>query len=92
MTMARTVSFTDARAHLSELMDLVAKRHEHLVITRNGRPEAVVLSAADYAALQETLAVLDDGEAQDGLAESEEDVAAGRIRDWHDVKRELGLA
>jgi prevent-host-death family protein len=90
--MARTISFTEARAHLSELMDSVAKRHEHLVITRNGRPEAVVLSAVDYEALQETLAVLDDGNALEGLRESEDDVAAGRVREWDDVKRELGLA
>lgn len=76
------MSFTEARAHLSELMDAVTKRHEHLVITRNGRPEAVVLSSVDYEALQETLAVLDDRDALEGLRESEHDVAAGRVREW----------
>lgn len=89
--MAKTVPFSEARARLSELLDEVEQLHEHVVVTRNGRPTAVMLSAEEYDALEETLEVLSDPETLQALREAEEDVRAGRIRDWEDVRRELGL-
>lgn len=90
--MAKTVPFTEARARLTQLLDEVNERHEHVVITRNGRPAAVVLSSEEYEALAETLEVLEDDEALDALRESEADVRAGRVYSLDDVRRELGLA
>jgi antitoxin YefM len=90
--MAKTVPFTQARAHLSDLVDEVERRHEHVVITRNGRPAAVVVSADEYEQLEETLEILDDEETLAALRESEEDVRAGRVFTLEAVRRELGLA
>lgn len=90
--MARMVPFTEARAKLTELLDEVNDRHEHVVITRNGRPAAVVLSSEEYDALAETLEVLDDDDALEALRESEADVQAGRVYSLDEVRRELGLA
>lgn len=90
--MARLVPFTEARARLTELLDDVEARHEHVVITRKGRPAAVVVSSEEWEALEETLEVLSDPETMRALYESDEDVAAGRLSTWDEVKRELGLA
>lgn len=90
--MAKTVPFTEARARLTELLDEVNERHEHVVITRNGRPAGVMLSSEEYEALAETLEVLDDDEAMEALRESEADVRAGRVHSLDEVRRELGLA
>ena len=90
--MARTVPFTDARARLTELLDEVNERHEHVIITRNGRPAGVVLSNTEYEAIVETLEVLGDDEALDALRESEADVQAGRVYPLDKVRRDLGLA
>jgi prevent-host-death family protein len=89
---ARTVPFSEARARLSELLDDVEQRQEHLVITRNGRPAAVVLSSEEFEALAETVEVLGDPDTLQALRESEEDVKAGRVYSLDDVRRELGLA
>lgn len=90
--MAKIIPFTEARAGFSELLDEIGERHEHVVVTRNGRPAAVVLSADEYEVIEETLEVLDDDEALEALRESEEDVRAGRLFSLDEVKRELGLA
>jgi antitoxin YefM len=50
----------DARSQLSRLIEAAASTHERFEITRNGRRTAVLLSADDYDALQETIAVLSD--------------------------------
>lgn len=90
--MARIVPFTEARSRLTELLDDVEARHEHVVITRNGRPAAVVLSTDEYEALEETLEILQDEQTLAALRESEDDVAAGRLFSLDEVRRELGLA
>jgi prevent-host-death family protein len=89
--MAKVVPFTEARTHLTELLDDVESVHEHVVITRNGRPAAIVISQAEYDSLIETLEILGDQKLMADLAESDEDVAAGRVVPWEEVKRELGL-
>jgi prevent-host-death family protein len=88
---AKIVPFTEARSTLSELLDEVSERQEHVVITRNGRPAAVVLSSEEYEALAETLEVLEDGETLEALRESEADVQAGRLFALDELRRELGL-
>jgi antitoxin YefM len=90
--MARIVPFTEARASLSELLDDVAARHEHVVITRKGRPAAVVVSPEEWEAIEETLEILQDEETLGALRESERDVNAGRLFSLDEVRRELGLA
>ena len=90
--MAKSVPFTEARAGLSRLMDEVEQIHEHVVITRKGRPAAVLLAAAEYDSLQETLEVLSSDDTMEALRESATDVAAGRVQTLEEVRRELGLA
>ncbi len=89
--MARIVPFSEARARLTELLDDVETRHEHVVITRNGRPVAIVVSPEEWEALEETVEVLQDEELLTALRESEEDVKASRLFSLDEVKRELGL-
>ena len=90
--MAKKVPFSRARAELSELLDEVEGTHEHVEITRNGRPAAVLMSPEEYDVIQETLEILGDDEALDALRESEADVRAGRLQTLAEVRRELGLA
>ena len=58
--MARTVPFTEARASLSELLDEVQAVQDHVVITRNGKPVAVLMSMDEWESWEETLEVLSD--------------------------------
>ena len=90
--MARIVPFTDARATLSDLLDLVEREQEHVVITRKGKPVAIVMSVDEWESWEETIDVLSDPEAMEALRASEEDVKAGRLVDFDEVKRDLGLA
>lgn len=68
-----TLSASEARANLYRLIDQAAESHEPILITgrRNG---AVLISEADWAAIQETLYLL----AVPGMRESiKEGMAAG---------------
>lgn len=84
--MAKIVPFSEARANLTELLDALETKHEHVLITRNGRPSAVMLSADEYESLEETLDILQDKELMDALRRSDEDVAAGRLVSLDDLR------
>ena len=52
--MAKTFTLSEAKARLSELVAAVERTEEELVITRNGRPAAVLISADEFESWQET--------------------------------------
>ncbi|MGH2752283.1 MAG: type II toxin-antitoxin system Phd/YefM family antitoxin [Actinomycetota bacterium] len=85
--MAKIVPFSEARANLTELLDALESKQEHVLITRNGRPSAVMLSADEYESLEETLDILQDKDLMQALKRSEADVAAGRLVELKDVRK-----
>ena len=52
--MSKTLTLSEAKARLSELVAKVEETEEELVITRNGRPVAVLISAEEFESWQET--------------------------------------
>jgi antitoxin YefM len=56
--MARILSLSEAKARLSELVADFEKDEEELVITRNGRPAAVLISAEEYEGWRETREIM----------------------------------
>ena len=56
----KTLPLSEVKAKLSQLVDDVTARDEEVVITRNGVPAAVLVSADEYGSWQETLAVRAD--------------------------------
>jgi antitoxin YefM len=56
----RTVRLSEAKAKLSSLLDSVESRDEEVVITRHGRPAAVLVSPADFESWKETASVRAD--------------------------------
>jgi antitoxin YefM len=50
----------EVKHHLSEVVDRVERERGRVVITKNGRPAAVVLNVEDLESIEETLHVLGD--------------------------------
>lgn len=83
------MTVTDAKARLSELVAAVASTHDHVEITRNGEPAAVLISYAEMAALRETIAVLSDPQAVDDIGQAEEDLRAGRTVNAEELRTSM---
>jgi antitoxin YefM len=52
------ISYSNASANLAKAMDRVCDDYDPLIITRNGKPSVVMLSLAEYRALEETAFLL----------------------------------
>lgn len=80
-----TLPLAEVKNRLSEVVNDLIATHERVVVTRNGRPAAVILSPDDLESLEETLAVLADHDLIRQLRESREDIAAGRVHGVDDL-------
>ena len=58
--MARTLPISEVKTHLPELLTGVEEREEEIVVTRKGRPAAVLVNFAEYERLKATIDVLSD--------------------------------
>ncbi len=58
MTMDSQMALKDAKNHLSAVVDRVEREHDRVVITKHGRPSAIVMSVDDLDSLEETVDVL----------------------------------
>ena len=75
--MSEAIPFTEAKAHLSELVDRVWRERDRIVVTRNGRPVAVLISPEELEGLEETLDLLSDDEARPSLRRAKAEDEAG---------------
>lgn len=58
--MAKILPISAVKAHLPELVTGVSEREEEVIVTRNGKPTATLVSYREYERLKETLEVLSD--------------------------------
>ena len=58
----KTLSLSEAKMKLSALIESVKTTDEEVIITKNGSPAAVLISADEYESWQETLAIRSDKE------------------------------
>ena len=89
--MIQTLPITEARKDLTNLVNAAKNKLDEYVITVNGSPAAVLISAAEYDSWKETMEIIADPTLMAAVREGEEDIKAGRYYDWEDVKKELGL-
>jgi antitoxin YefM len=58
MSMLEQLPLAEVKNRLSEVVDEVEREHARVVITKHGRPAAVVMSAEDLESLEETLDIM----------------------------------
>lgn len=88
--MIQTLPITKARALLTNLVENANRKLDEYIITVKGLPRAVLISALEYESWKETNEIMTDKELMKAIKQGEEDIKAGRVYDWDDVKKELG--
>ncbi len=74
---AEHMPLAEVKNRLSEVVDRLEREHGRVVITKHGRPAAVVLSVDDLEGLEETLDILSDPKLMRRIRKAEAEVAAG---------------
>ena len=76
--MAKTLSLSEVKTRLPELIVGVEEREEEVVVTKNGRPAAMLINVREYARLKETLDVLSDPALMEQISRSRAFYRSGR--------------
>ena len=77
MTMLEQMPLAEVKNRLSEVVDEVEREHARVVITKHGRPAAVVVSAVELESLEETLDIMGNSPLLADIKEAVTELAAG---------------
>ncbi len=75
--MSETLPLSTVKARLSEIVDRVEGQQDRIVVTRNGKPAAVLMSNNDFESLEETLVAMSDPAVMAHVRESLRAIADG---------------
>jgi antitoxin YefM len=87
--MAKHVPVREFRSRLSELLDDVADRRDHILVTRNGRPAAALVPVDEYEALEESAEILSDPDALSAIEAGLADLNRGEAVTLDALRAEL---
>lgn len=74
-----TLPLAEVKKRLSEMVDRVEHHHERVVLTRRGRPAAVLVSPDDLESLEETLDILSTPGALEEIQKGQVEIDSGRF-------------
>lgn len=86
-----TISATNARANLYELIDQVSKSGKRVGITKKGETKVVLMSVDELESWEETNEILADKKLMRDLKQAEKDIEEGRFVTWEELKKELKI-
>jgi len=75
--MTKTLPISDVKTHLPELVTGVDEREEEVIVTRKGKPAAVLVNIREYERLKATVDVLSDSDLMDQIRRSRRYFARG---------------
>lgn len=85
--MSKTLSVTNARKELLELVDEVHDSYSRVDITKNGEVKAVLIDPEYLDSLEETIYTLEHS--MDDIREAEAEIARGEYVTLEELEREL---
>jgi len=80
MSISESIPLAEVKNRLSEVVERLEREHGRVVITKHGRPAAVVLSIEDLESLEETLEIVGDTALLADIEASLRDLAEGRVQ------------
>lgn len=88
--MTKTLPLSEVKAKLSLLITGIVKRADEIIITRNGKPVAVLMGADEYDSWRETQEIKRDPDLMRQIRESEEAYKRGDYAEYtHDELKKL---
>ena len=79
------ISISEARKNIFKIARDVQKPDNYYILTENGRAKAVIMSAEEFEAWQETVEIMADPGLMKEINEAEKDFKAGKFRDLEEL-------
>ena len=89
--MTKNVTLKELRPRLPKIINEVDRKMDRFIITRRGKPVALLMSVDDYESVLETLDILGNAKLVKKIKKAREDVKKGRSTALELIEKELGL-
>lgn len=89
--MAKLITITQARDSLPSIVAEAQKKSERFDITVNGKRQAVLMSADEFDAWEETNEILSDKKLMRDIRIAEKEIEEGKGIPWEEFEKELNL-
>ena len=89
--MTKNISLKSLRPRLPKIMSEVDSKMDRFIITKRGRPVALLMAIDDYESILETLDILSNTNLMKRLKKAKMDVKVGRLKSLDVIERELGI-
>jgi prevent-host-death family protein len=76
----KTLSLSEAKMKFSSIVDMVSSTDEEIVITKNGRPAAIIISPDEYESIKETANIRSDAALMKEISRGLKSLKAKRAR------------
>ena len=83
--MSKTISLKEARNRFSKIVEKVDRLSERYVVTKNGVPKAVVMSAEEFESWVETLEFMSNPKAVRALEQGLKEAKTGKFRSFKEA-------
>lgn len=80
-----TLTVTEAKAHFLELIRDADKRLERFLITKQGKPSAVLMNADEFEGWLETLEIMSDKKALKEIRQARKELEQGKAKSFKAV-------
>ena len=88
--MTRTLSLSEVKMKFSELVEDVVAKDNEIVITRNGKPVAVLITTEEYEGWKETQAIKENPELMREIDEGLKAIQKNLGKKYYSVKNLFG--
>jgi prevent-host-death family protein len=93
--MTKNVTLKELRPRLPKIMDEIDSKMDRFVITKHGKPVALMMAMDDYESILETLNVLSDKGLMKRIKQAEHDIKKGNFKNFkkiEEIEKDLGIA
>jgi len=87
-----SLSVRELRPIISSILDKIYRKWDRCIITKHGKPEAIIMSIEDYESMVETLEIQADKECLKRIHAAEKTLNKGKGKSLEEIHKELGLA
>ncbi|MFA6637128.1 MAG: type II toxin-antitoxin system Phd/YefM family antitoxin [Candidatus Omnitrophota bacterium] len=88
--MTRTITLKELRPNLPGVIRDIDEKMDRFVITKRGKPAALMISVEDYESIMETLVILSNPGMSKKIKQAEREVRKGKVKTLSELEKEMG--
>ena len=87
--MVNTIALKELRPELPEVINDIDSKLDRYIVTKRGRPVAIMMSPDDYEGLMETIEILSDKEALKRIKKAKRQIKEGKTISLEELRHKI---